>query len=206
MDNKLNDFFDEINAIAPKKDSNLKIDVIVSKPPENPVDNNIKNNLNNINKNEIIKPIENITNKDNSEIDNLNKQKNKEKKEKKNDFMNKSKRKFYRIAGGEKWYDPTLAEWPENDYRIFVGNLGNEVTEDNLKKVFFHFKSISKIKVVRDKRSSKTKGYGFISFSDADECIEALRSLNGKYCGNKPMVLKVSEWKKRQQDVISFFI
>jgi hypothetical protein len=32
-----------------------------------------------------------------------------------------------RQAAGQRWVDPTLLEWPENDYRIFVGNLGNEV-------------------------------------------------------------------------------
>lgn len=33
-----------------------------------------------------------------------------------------------RAAAGQRWVDTTLAEWPENDYRIFVGNLGNEVS------------------------------------------------------------------------------
>lgn len=32
-----------------------------------------------------------------------------------------------RMAGGQKWWDPTLTEWPPNDFRIFVGDLGNEV-------------------------------------------------------------------------------
>ncbi len=32
-----------------------------------------------------------------------------------------------REAAGQRWVDPTLLEWPENDFRIFVGNLGNEV-------------------------------------------------------------------------------
>jgi hypothetical protein len=32
-----------------------------------------------------------------------------------------------RQAAGKRWVDPTLTEWPENDFRIFVGNLGNEV-------------------------------------------------------------------------------
>ena len=32
-----------------------------------------------------------------------------------------------RQAAGQRWVDPSLLEWPENDFRIFVGNLGNEV-------------------------------------------------------------------------------
>jgi len=30
-------------------------------------------------------------------------------------------------ANGDKWEDTSMAEWPENDYRLFVGDLGNEV-------------------------------------------------------------------------------
>jgi hypothetical protein len=33
-----------------------------------------------------------------------------------------------RQAAGSRWVDPTLMDWPENDFRIFVGNLGNEVS------------------------------------------------------------------------------
>ena len=63
-----------------------------------------------------------------------------------------------RAAGGEKWWDPTLTEWPENDFRIFVGDLGNEVNDDVLEKAFQKFTSFAKAKVVRNKHTNKTKG------------------------------------------------
>jgi hypothetical protein len=34
-----------------------------------------------------------------------------------------------RAAGGARWWDASLLEWPENDFRIFVGDLGNEVSD-----------------------------------------------------------------------------
>jgi hypothetical protein len=34
-----------------------------------------------------------------------------------------------RKAAGEVWEDKTMEDWPENDYRIFCGNLGNEVND-----------------------------------------------------------------------------
>lgn len=39
----------------------------------------------------------------------------------------KEKPALLREAAGKRWVDTTLLEWPENDFRIFVGNLGNEV-------------------------------------------------------------------------------
>ena len=41
-------------------------------------------------------------------------------------------KKFVRRAAGETWEDPTLSEWDAADYRIFCGDLGNEVTDDIL--------------------------------------------------------------------------
>ena len=34
-----------------------------------------------------------------------------------------------RVAGGEVWEDKTLLEWDINDYRLFCGDLGNDVTD-----------------------------------------------------------------------------
>ncbi len=63
-----------------------------------------------------------------------------------------------RKAGGEVWWDTTLAEWPPNDFRIFVGDMGNEVNDDVLTKAFQKYASFAKAKIVRDKHSNKSKG------------------------------------------------
>ena len=54
--------------------------------------------------------------------------------------------------------DPNLLEWPENDFRIFVGDLGNETNDEVLNKAFARFPTFNKAKVVRDKKTNKTKG------------------------------------------------
>ena len=63
-----------------------------------------------------------------------------------------------RAAAGQKWYDATLSEWPENDFRIFVGDMGNEVNDDILTKAFTKYAAFQKAKIVRDKHSNKSKG------------------------------------------------
>ncbi|KAL3623223.1 hypothetical protein CASFOL_032039 [Castilleja foliolosa] len=49
------------------------------------------------------------------------------------------KKAIPRKAAGQAWEDPTLAEWPENDFRLFCGDLGNEVNDDVLSKAFARF-------------------------------------------------------------------
>ncbi|XP_021738056.1 RNA-binding protein 42-like [Chenopodium quinoa] len=102
-----------------------------------------------------------------------------------------------RRAAGQAWEDPTLAEWPENDYRLFCGDLGNEVNDDVLSKAFSRFPSFNMAKVVRDKRTGKTKGYGFVSFANPTDLAAALKEMNGKYVGNRPIKLRKSNWKER---------
>ncbi|OIV90777.1 hypothetical protein TanjilG_15510 [Lupinus angustifolius] len=107
------------------------------------------------------------------------------------------KKAIPRKAGGQTWEDPVLAEWPEDDYRLFCGDLGNEVNDDVLSKAFSRFPSFNMARVVRDKRTGKTKGYGFVSFASPSDLAAALKEVNGKYVGNRPIKLRKSKWKER---------
>ena len=69
--------------------------------------------------------------------------------------------------------DSSLLEWDPAHFRLFVGNLAGEVTDDTLHKAFSRWPSVQKARVIRDKRTTKSKGYGFVSFSDGDEFFQA---------------------------------
>ncbi|PSK56851.1 hypothetical protein B9Z65_6475 [Elsinoe australis] len=97
-----------------------------------------------------------------------------------------------RQGGGQKWEDPSLLEWG-NLHRIFVGNLAGEVTDDSLLKAFAKWPSVTKARVVRDKRTTKSKGFGFVGFSDADEYFQAAKDMNGKYIGSHPVLIRRAE-------------
>ena len=58
--------------------------------------------------------------------------------------------------------------------------MGNEVTDEKLAEAFKSYTSLQKAKVVRDKRTHKTKGYGFISFKDTTDFTRAMREMNGE--------------------------
>ncbi|KAG8048381.1 hypothetical protein GUJ93_ZPchr0008g13970 [Zizania palustris] len=107
------------------------------------------------------------------------------------------KKAIPRRAAGQSWEDPTLTDWPDSDYRLFCGDLGNEVNDDVLSKAFSRFPSFNMARVVRDKRTGKTKGYGFVSFSNPTDLAAAIKEMNGKYVGNRPIKLRKSNWKER---------
>lgn len=97
-----------------------------------------------------------------------------------------------RSGGGTQWTDSTLLEWDPSHFRIFVGNLAGEVTDESLLKAFSKWPSVQKARVVRDKRTTKSKGFGFVSFSDGDDFFQAARDMQGKYIGSHPVLIKRS--------------
>ncbi|XP_032084329.1 RNA-binding protein 42 [Thamnophis elegans] len=107
-----------------------------------------------------------------------------------------------RTAAGTCWEDPSLLEWDSDDFRIFCGDLGNEVNDDILARAFSRYPSFLKAKVIRDKRTGKTKGYGFVSFKDPNDYVRAMREMNGKYVGSRPIKLRKSMWKDRNIDIV----
>ncbi|KAJ2077808.1 hypothetical protein H4R24_004908 [Coemansia sp. RSA 988] len=111
------------------------------------------------------------------------------------------KRRVVRMAGGQVWEDPQLDSWPTDDYRLFVGDLGPEVTSEMLEQAFGKFPSLQRTRVVCEKKTGKSQGYGFISFGDADDFLAAWKEFNGKYVGSRPIKLRKSTWKSRNADI-----
>lgn len=53
------------------------------------------------------------------------------------------------------------------------------MNDEVLAKAFYKYPSMQKARVIRDKRTSKTRGFGFVSFKDAHDFARALREMNG---------------------------
>jgi len=110
---------------------------------------------------------------------------------------NGQKKAVKRVAAGEMWEDSTLADWPDNDFRLFVGNLGNDASDALLSGAFSKYPSFQRARVVRDKRTNKPKGYGFVSFAEPWDMTKAMREMDNKYVGSRPVKLKKSTWADR---------
>jgi RNA recognition motif-containing protein len=63
---------------------------------------------------------------------------------------------------------------------IYVGNLSFDVTEDQLKELFGPFGEIAEVRLIMDKFTGKSKGFGFIEMPSKEEAEKAIEELNGK--------------------------
>ena len=81
---------------------------------------------------------------------------------------------------------------------IYVGNLSYGVTEEDLKQAFEGFGQVETVKIIKDRYSGESKGFGFVEMPAKGEAESAINDLNGKDL--KGRALNVSEARPRTQD------
>jgi RNA recognition motif-containing protein len=62
---------------------------------------------------------------------------------------------------------------------IYVGNLAYSVTEDDLKDTFSTYGNVTSVKLITDKFSGQSKGFGFVEMANNAEADTAIKKLNG---------------------------
>lgn len=77
--------------------------------------------------------------------------------------------------------------------KIFVGNLGFSVSNDDLRTKFEQYGTVSSANVIMDRDTGRSKGFAFVEMSTKNEATEAISALNGQDFGGRAM--NVSEAK-----------
>lgn len=81
---------------------------------------------------------------------------------------------------------------------IYVGNLNYKVNENDLEEVFAEFGEVSSAKIITDKFTGKSKGFGFVTMENQEEASEAIKELNGATYEDRQMV--VNEARPRKEN------
>ena len=85
---------------------------------------------------------------------------------------------------------------------IYVGNISYTLAEDDVRRIFEVIGSVESIKLIRDKRTGKSKGYCFIEMPEKKEAMEAINALDGKdVSGRNLRVIKAHSTKKVKEEV-----
>ena len=63
---------------------------------------------------------------------------------------------------------------------IYVGNLNYNLSEDELEKVFTPYAEVTSVKIIRDKYTDQSKGFGFIEMASDADAQKAIDELDGK--------------------------
>jgi RNA recognition motif-containing protein len=82
--------------------------------------------------------------------------------------------------------------------KIYVGNLSQEVTEEDLRKALEQFGQVESATIIKDKYSGQTKGFGFVEMASKAEGQSAIDGLNGKELKGKSLI--VNEARPRTEN------
>ena len=63
--------------------------------------------------------------------------------------------------------------------QIYVGNLSYSMTEDSLRELFAPFGEVISAKVIKDRLTDRSRGFGFVEMENKDEAESAIQKIDG---------------------------
>jgi RNA recognition motif-containing protein len=79
---------------------------------------------------------------------------------------------------------------------IFVGSLPFSVEESRLQELFEEFGEVNSVKIISDKFSGRSKGFGFVEMPDDEQAKNAINELNGSDLDGRKIVVNQAEERK----------
>ena len=77
--------------------------------------------------------------------------------------------------------------------KLFVGSLSWDTTDEGLHEAFAQFGEITEAKVITDRDSGRSRGFGFVTFSDDEAADKAMSAMNGFQLDGRPIRVDVAQ-------------
>ncbi len=82
--------------------------------------------------------------------------------------------------------------------KLYVGNLNYKCTDDELAELFTPYGAVESARIITDRESGRSKGFGFVEMENDDEANNAVNELNKRDYGGRP--LTVNEARPRESN------
>jgi RNA recognition motif-containing protein len=79
-----------------------------------------------------------------------------------------------------------------SSHEVYVGNLNYQTNEADLKRHFSQYGKINEIKIIKNNRTGRSKGYAFIRYANGNEAEQALSS-HGKEFNTRALVVRIAK-------------
>ncbi len=79
---------------------------------------------------------------------------------------------------------------------IFVGSLPFKLEESELREYFEEYGDVTSVKIIIDKLSGRSKGFGFVEMPDDEQAQQAIKELNGAEINGRAIVVNEAEERK----------
>ena len=76
--------------------------------------------------------------------------------------------------------------------KLYVGNLSYSVRDDDLQEQFSHFGQVQSAKVMMERDTGRSKGFGFVEMSSGAEAEAAIQAMHGKNMGGRDLTVNIA--------------
>ena len=87
---------------------------------------------------------------------------------------------------------------------IYIGNLSITVTGDDLQAMFAEFGNVQDAKIITDRRTNQSKGFGFVEMPSNAEADQAIKALNGKFIDGRNIKVNPADSGRKKKKRRSF--
>jgi RNA recognition motif-containing protein len=83
--------------------------------------------------------------------------------------------------------------------KLYVGSLPYSVTETELREMFEPFGTLASARLISDKFSGQSKGFGFVEFEDGEAGDKAIAEVNGREVGGRTLVVNEARPEEKRE-------
>ena len=83
--------------------------------------------------------------------------------------------------------------------KLFVGNLPRETSEEELNELFAEFGAVVSCKIIKDRETGQSRGFGFVEMTSSDEGNKAMTELQGKEVRGRALVVNEAREQKSRE-------
>lgn len=83
--------------------------------------------------------------------------------------------------------------------KLYVGNLSYSASEEGLAELFSQFGDVVSTRIVKDRETGRSRGFGFVEMMSAEDGEEAIRALNGQVVDGRPLTVNEARPQEGRQ-------
>jgi RNA recognition motif-containing protein len=80
----------------------------------------------------------------------------------------------------------------DSNKKLYVGSLPYSTTEDELRELFGQFGAISSVRIITDKFTGQSKGFGFVEMENVEDAQKAIEGVNGAEYGGRTLIVNTA--------------
>lgn len=81
--------------------------------------------------------------------------------------------------------------------KLYVGNISWGMEESNLNEAFSNFGEVKSVKIIKDRDTGRSKGFGFVEMSNSEEAETVISNFDGKEMDGRPLKVNIAQDKPR---------